>query len=78
MALARLEFDLNDPEQSLEHKRCIKADDMAYLLYDIKHNLLKDMFTNRDSVEYMNGVEDTIRQINSMMKELNLNPDELT
>ena len=77
MALARLEFDLSDPHQELEHKRCVKASDMAYLLYQIKHNLLRDMLTDRDSCEYINGVEDTVRQVMSYMKELDLNADEL-
>lgn len=77
MALARLEFDLSDPHQELEHRRCIKSADMAYLIYQIKHNLLRDMLTDRDSCEYMNGVEDTVRQIFSYMKELDINADEL-
>lgn len=77
MALARLEFDLSDPHQELEHRRCVKAGDMAYLIYQIKHNLLKDMLTDRDSCEYINGVEDTIRQVFSYMKELDINADEL-
>ena len=50
---------------------------MAYLIYQIKHNLLKDMLTDRDSCEYINGVEDTIRQVFSYMKELDINADEL-
>lgn len=78
MALAKLEFDLKDPEQAVEHKRCIKASEMAYVLFEIKHNLMRNMFTGRDSVEYMNGAEDTVRQILVMMKDLNLDPDELS
>lgn len=33
---ATLKFDLNDPEQRMEHFRCTKALDMAIALFDIQ------------------------------------------
>lgn len=34
---AILEFDLNDPDDVMAHKRCVKALDMALALWDIQH-----------------------------------------
>jgi hypothetical protein len=41
MATATLTFDLTDPEDSQEHLRCVKATDMALVLWEIRYNLKK-------------------------------------
>jgi len=33
---AKLKFDLNDPEERMQHMRCTKALDMAIALWDIQ------------------------------------------
>ena len=36
---AKLEFDLDNPDDSMGHMRCVKATDMALMLWDIKQNI---------------------------------------
>ena len=38
---AILEFDLNDPDDRMEHLRCVKATDMALVLWEITYNQKK-------------------------------------
>ena len=38
---ATLEFDLNDVDDKMAHLRCIKASDMALVLWEIQMNLNK-------------------------------------
>ena len=40
---AKLEFDLDNPEEKKEHFRCIKSLDMACALFEIANNLRKKM-----------------------------------
>jgi hypothetical protein len=35
---AILEFDLDDPDDRMAHLRCVKATDMAIMLFDFFHN----------------------------------------
>ena len=36
---AKLEFDLDNPDDKIAHMRCVKATDMALMLWDIKQNI---------------------------------------
>ena len=36
---AKLEFDLDNPDDKMAHMRCVKATDMALMLWDIKQNI---------------------------------------
>ena len=36
---AKLEFDLDNPDDKMEHMRCVKATDMALMLWDIKQKI---------------------------------------
>ena len=36
---AKLEFDLDNPDDRMGHMRCVKATDMALMLWDIKQNI---------------------------------------
>lgn len=38
---AVLKFNLNDPDDRMSHMRCVKATDMAIVLFEITHNLQK-------------------------------------
>lgn len=38
---AKLEFDLNDPDDRQAHLRCVKSLDMALALFEILHNTKK-------------------------------------
>tara|TARA_R110001583_G_scaffold168677_1_gene321527 strand:- start:1199 stop:1429 length:231 start_codon:yes stop_codon:yes gene_type:complete len=38
---AILEFNLDNPEDRMNHKRCVKASDMAIFIWELKHNFLR-------------------------------------
>jgi hypothetical protein len=43
MAKARLEYDLNEPDDVMAHLRAVKSLDMAIALWDIVHNTKKSL-----------------------------------
>ena len=43
MAKAILKFDLNDPDDRIEHLRCIKSLDLAMALWEITSNTKKGL-----------------------------------
>jgi hypothetical protein len=78
MAKAILEFNLDDPDDNRHHLQCVKAKDMAIVLWNLRTDLLSRMkITDRDSQEYINGVEDTVREVYKMLNEWDINVDEL-
>ena len=36
---AKLEYDLDNPDDKIAHMRCVKATDMALMLWDIKQKI---------------------------------------
>jgi len=51
---------------------------MAIVLWNLRIDLLGRMkITDRDSQEYINGVEDTVREVYKMLNEWDINVDEL-
>jgi hypothetical protein len=40
---AILEFNLDDPDDAMEHKRCVYATQIAIILWDLVHNTKKQM-----------------------------------
>ena len=43
MSKAILEFDLSDHDDVMDHKRCVKALDMALVLWEFYHNSKKSL-----------------------------------
>jgi hypothetical protein len=74
---ATLEFDLNEPEDRTEHLRCVKALDMACVLFEIQRNVRKRMTTSNTPEEYEEGVEDTLNFINELIEEHGIIIDDL-
>jgi len=56
---ATLEFDLNDADDKMAHIRCVKATDMALVLWEIQMNLNKNMNDRQTAVEWL--IEDLTR-----------------
>ena len=52
---AKLEFDLNDPDDRMEHMAAVKTSDMAQLLWNIRFNLRRNIY---DEVDNMNDGKD--------------------
>jgi hypothetical protein len=52
MAKATLTYDLNDPDDRIEHLRAVKATDMALVIWDFVYNFRKGMEYQIDEYKY--------------------------
>ena len=78
--IAKLEFDLSDPEQRMEHLRCLKALDMACVLFQVQYNLKRTLESEIETSTITNPYEvlDVVFQkIMSLYDENNINIDEI-
>ena len=48
---ATLQFDLDNPDDKIEHMRCVKATDIALMLWDIKENIRSKLKYSEDLSE---------------------------
>ena len=48
---AKLEFDLDNPDDKMAHMRCVKATDMAIMLWDIKQKIRSKLKYGEDLSE---------------------------
>lgn len=79
MAKATLEFDLNDPDDVIIHKRMVKSLDMSMALWDITHNTKKGLewsLENKDLDKY-EVLELVYEKIYEILDQHNINTDEL-
>ena len=78
---AQLQFDLADPNDVISHKRCVKALDMACILFEIQHNLKKKLTHKFESqptrYTVFDGVDETFELINNLFEEYTLNLEEI-
>jgi hypothetical protein len=75
MAKATIKYDLNDPDDSMDFSRAVKATDMALALWDIQLNLKREF---EGTVEHDNAtLEAVFDRIYSILDEYNINADEL-
>jgi len=58
MAKARIEFDLNDFDDRIEHLRCVKSTDMALFIWELLYNTKKSIANKLESDE-----KTTVREI---------------
>ena len=72
---AILEFDLNDPDDTRNHLRCIKATDMAIALWHIRM-MRRDLEWMEDQKELT--TENVMSKIFEILDDNNVNTDELT
>jgi len=81
-----LEFDLNDPDDRMEHMAAVKASDMAQMLWHIRFNLRGKVYAEADNLndqdKYDPGIELTLNLtlniLNELFDEYNINIEELT
>ena len=48
---ATLQFNLDNPDDKIEHMRCVKATDMALMLWDIKQKIRSKLKYSEDLSE---------------------------
>ena len=73
---AILEFNLADKDDEMEHNRCLKALDMALVLWELVYNERK-AFTNYEDDERYKATNLIFDHINTLLTERNINLDEL-
>ena len=76
---ATLKFDLTDFEQRIEHLRCVKATNMYLVLWKFMANSkrrLEDREYSGDTSIY-DGIDACFEEIQKLLKEQNINLDEL-
>jgi len=75
---AKLEFDLNDFDDRMSHLRCVKAADMASILFEMTTNARKRITMGSErSEEYYKGVDDVFNKLRELMNKHNIDIDEL-
>ena len=73
---ARLEFNLDNKDDRLAHLRCVKSLGMAIVLFEVTHNLGKQLEDDGET-GYNAGIEDTISAIIELMDENGILIDDL-
>jgi len=68
-----LKFDLNDEDDKISHKECIKAPDMAQFIWELKHNFWRKW--KHDETDFT--LDNYKEALCDLMEEHNINPDEL-
>ena len=78
---AQLNFDLDDPYDRMAHKRCVKASDMAILIWTFTYNTKKDFERTADEDPQMDCykmLDLVFKKWNELLEERGINPDDLT
>jgi hypothetical protein len=66
MAKAILEYDLNDPDDSMAHMRAVKSLDMALVLWEMAYNTKKNLYSQIES----KNIEDPCEVVDMVMEKL--------
>ena len=77
MAKATLEFNLDDNEDSQLFSRCVKATDMALVLWEINANLRRTFKHETDKKWDYKTIDEMMERIARIYEEHNINIDEL-
>ena len=78
---AKLQYDLNDPDDRMAHMRAVKSLDMASALFEITRNLKKQVERKYedDTIEYdsFDVIQEVFDRIHEILGENNIDIDEL-
>lgn len=74
---AILEFDLNEPEDKMDHLRCIKSINMAGVLFELTYNTFKTAYDYQEVNKDADMVEYLKQRLMALLDEHNVNIDEL-
>ena len=70
---AILKFDLNDEDDKISHKECVKASDMAGFIWELKHNFWRKW--KHDETDF--NLDNYKEALADLMDEYNINIDNL-
>jgi hypothetical protein len=78
---AKLQYDLNDPDDRMAHMRAVKSLDMASALFEITRNLKKQVERRfeDETIEYdsFDVIQEVFDRIHEILGENNIDIDEL-
>ena len=82
---ARLTFNLDDPDDSMAHMRCIKSMKLVLVLWELLHNSKKGIYNQfdmmpeheRKKMDYIDGIERVYMRLRDLLDEHDINIDEL-
>jgi hypothetical protein len=75
---AKLEFDLDDFDDKMAHNRCVKATDMALVLWEITTNSYRGLTRGYDEDDsYHKGVDAVYEKLRELLEEHDINPHNL-
>ena len=79
---AKLQYDLNDPDDRMAHLRAVKSVDMASALFDITRNLRKKIQNRYEDIDnthndVFDGIDAVFDEIYDILEDNNIDIDEL-
>lgn len=74
---AILKFNLEFPDEQRAHLRCVKATDMALVLFDILYNAKKKIQYENESEAFLEGIDSTLDYVRKLCEDRNINIDDL-
>jgi len=75
---AKLEFDLDDFDDKMAHNRCVKATDMAIVLWEITTNSYRGITNGYDEDDSNHkGVDAVYEKLRELLEEHDINPHNL-
>ena len=78
---AKLIFDLTDSDDRMEHGCCVKAGDMALVLWNLVYNSKKELerrIDGNDKLSAYDTLDMVFEKINNLLEEHGIIIDELT
>jgi hypothetical protein len=74
-----LHFNLDDEDDSMAHTRCIKANEMALVLWMLVHNSKKTLESamESDSINRYDALDMVFERISELLEEHDVNIDKL-
>lgn len=76
---AELHFNLDDAEDSMEYTRCVKATNMALVLWELVHNSKRTLEwkMESDSINRYDALDMVFGRISELLEEHDINVDKL-
>lgn len=76
---ATLTFNLSDSEDNYSHKRCVKAKDMAMLLWELQFNGYRKFtkYNDNQNGDYQQGIEEVFEYIKDLYDEYDIKAETL-
>lgn len=81
MSKAILSWDLTDPDELMDFNACIKARDLATVLWQFMRNSRKEIewkVENENRLDRFDSVDIVYDKMSNLLDEYNINLDELT